>query len=131
MGVCICGHEAHAWEDPTVCSNLNCKCEKFIEATPANPVPPNWIDYVNEMNTTKAKIAWLLDNIKYLRNYPNTPFIDWFRKNVKNTEVGTIGRTKRKLVEENPARFGPFDAPELEMQKQLKQVGIEEWVVSQ
>ncbi len=131
MGVCICGHQAHAWDEPTVCCDPYCKCEKFIEATPENPVPANWIDYVNEFNYIKEKLVWLLENVKFLRNYPNKLFVDWFRAKVQDADPETIRRTKQKLVQENYAKYGPFEAPELEMQKQLKQVGIEEWVVSQ
>ncbi len=127
--VCICGHDDHAYTEPTVCKDLSCNCEKFVEATPENPVPVNWKDYVDEMDTLQKKIAWLLDNVKFLRNYNNTGFIDWFRKTVDNRSPESIIRAKRKIVEENHAKYGPFDAPELEMQKQLKQLGIEEWLV--
>jgi len=126
---CTCGHEKHAFTEPTVCSDLNCNCENFVEATPDNPVPAKWKDYVDEMNTLQDKISWLLDNVKFLRNYPNTLFIDWFRAKVKDTSPESIIRAKRKLVELDHARYGPFEAPELEMQKQLKQVGIQEWLV--
>ena len=128
--VCICGHDKHAFTEPTVCSTLSCKCEKYVEATPENPVPPDWQGTLDEMDTVYNKIAWLLENIKFLRNYDNTLFVDWFRKNVHDAKVETIARTKRKLVENNYARYGPFDASELEMKKQLHQLGIEEWVVS-
>ena len=128
--VCICGHFDHALTDPSVCKNLDCNCEKFIEATPENPVPAKWKDYVDEFKSTTAKIQWLLENVKFLRNYPNKLFVDWFREKVYNADPETIRRTKQKLVEHHPEKYGPFDAPELEMQKQLKQVGIEEWLVS-
>ncbi len=127
--VCTCGHEDHAYTVPTVCKDLNCNCENYLEATPDNPVPAKWKDYVDEMKTLQEKIAWLLENVKFLRNYDNTKFIDWFRKTVLNKSPESIIRAKRKLVETDYAKYGPFEAPELEMQKQLKQVGIEEWLV--
>jgi hypothetical protein len=126
---CTCGHDDHAWTDPTVCSDLNCKCENFTEATPENPVPVLWKRYVDEMGTLQEKIGWLLENVIFLRNYNNTGFIDWFRKSVDNKSPESIIRAKRKLVELDYGKYGPFDAPELEMQKQLKQVGIKEWLV--
>lgn len=126
--VCICGHDDHAWSEPTVCSDLYCKCEKYVEATPENPVDPKWEQYVLEMNSVKGKVQWLLDNIKFLRNYPNKLFVDWFRTKVYDADPETVRRTKQKLVEDAPGRYGPFEASELEMQKQLKQVGIEEWL---
>ena len=126
---CICGHDSHAWDDPTVCQDLDCKCEKFIEATPNNPVPAKWQSIVDEFDSTKLKLIWLLDNVKFLRNYPNKSFVDWYRKKIKDVDPETIRRTKQKLVQENQARFGPFEAPQLEMQKQLKQVGIEDWLI--
>ncbi|MGI9229922.1 MAG: hypothetical protein ACR2P9_08700 [Gammaproteobacteria bacterium] len=127
---CICGHEDHAFTEPTVCKDLSCNCEKFIEATPDNPVPPKWQSILEEYDTTKGKLIWLLDNIKFLRNYPNKQFVDWYRQKVQNVDPETVRRTKQKLVQNDSNRYGPFDAPELEMQKQLKQVGIEEWLVS-
>lgn len=126
---CVCGHEDHAFSEPTVCKDLMCNCENFVEATPFNPVDPKWKDYVDEMKTLQDKIAWLLDNVIFLRNYNNTGFIDWFRKTVSNKSPESIIRAKRKLVEQDYGRYGPFEAPELEMQKQLKQVGIKEWLV--
>lgn len=129
--VCICGHNDHAFTDPTVCLNLDCKCEEFIEATPDNPVPPKWQDTLTEFDTTKAKLIWILDNIKFLRNYPNKLFVDWYRLKVQDVDPETVRRTKQKLVQGNPGRFGIFEAPELEMQKQLRQVGIKEWLVQQ
>lgn len=127
---CICGHEKHAFTEPTVCTDLNCNCENFIEATPENPVPPRWQSTLEEFDTTKAKLIWLLDNIKFLRNYPNKSFVDWYREKIQDVDPETVRRTKQKLVQGNPDRFGLFEAPELEMQKQLKQVGIEEWLVT-
>jgi len=127
--VCTCGHEKHAFSEPTVCSDLNCNCENYTEATPENPVPAKWKNYVDEMKTLQDKIAWLLDNVIFLRNYNNTGFIDWFRKTVQDNSPESIIRAKRKLVETDYGRYGPFEAPELEMQKQLKQVGIKEWLV--
>ena len=127
---CICGHDDHAFTDPTVCKNLSCNCEEFIEATPDNPVPPKWQSTVEEFDTTKAKLIWLLDNIKFLRNYPNKEFVDWYRQKVQNVDPETVRRTKQKLVQGNPGRFGIFEAPELEMQKQLRQVGIKEWLIN-
>ena len=126
---CICGHTNHAFSDPTVCLDLDCRCEKFIEATPENPVPPNWKGYVDEYDTVSKKLIWLLDNVKFLRNYPNKLFVDWFRQKVYDADPETVRRSKQKLVQKNPGRYGPFDAPELEMQKQLKQLGIEEWSI--
>ena len=128
--VCTCGHEVHAYTVPTVCKDLDCNCENYLEATPDNPVDPKWKCYVDEFTTTTAKIQWLLQNVKFLRNYPNKLFVDWFRVKVYNSDPETIRRTKQKLVENFPGKYGPFEAPELEMQKQLKQVGIEEWLVN-
>lgn len=127
--VCICGHDDHAFTEPTVCKTLSCKCEHYVEATPENPVDPKWKDYVLEMDTVKGKVAWLLENVKFLRNYPNKLFVDWFRTKVYDADPETVRRTKQKLVETNHEKYGPFEADELEMQKQLKQVGIEEWLV--
>lgn len=128
--VCTCGHEDHAYTVPTVCKDLNCNCENYLEATPENPVDPKWQSIVDEFNATKEKIVWLLDNIKFLRNYPNTQFVDWYQSKIEHGKPETILRTKRKLVEDNYNKYGPFDAPELEMQKQLAQVGIKEWLVN-
>lgn len=128
--VCTCGHQDHAYTVPTVCKNLFCDCENYLEATPKNPVDPKWQNIIDEFNSTKTKLVWLLDNIKFLRNYPNKSFVDWYRNKVQDVDPETIRRTKQKLVQDNAGRFGPFEAPELEMQKQLKQVGIEEWLVN-
>lgn len=127
---CICGHDKHAFTEPQVCCDINCKCEKFIEATPQNPVPAKWELTVKQMKTTKHKIAWLLENIKFLRNYPNKLFVDWFRDKVYDGDPETIRRAKQKLVQDNYSKYGPIDAPLLEAQKQLKQIGIEEWIIN-
>ena len=128
--VCVCGHDKHAFDEPTVCCDLSCTCEHYLEATPANPVDPKWETYVKEMNTIKGKVSWILDNVKFLRNYPNKLFVDWFRSKVYDADPETVRRTKQKLVETWPDAYGPFIGSEIEMQKQLKQIGIEEWLVS-
>ena len=126
--VCQCSHVKHAYTEPTVCSSLDCKCEHYIEAAPDNPIDPKWNSYINEMKTIEDKIGWLLANIKYLRNYNNTEFIDWYRNKVDDKSPESIIRAKRKLVENKPEEFGPFDAPGLVQEQLLKQDGIMEWV---
>lgn len=127
---CVCGHDKHAFDEPTVCSTLSCNCEKYIEASEYNPVVQQWDTYVSEMRSVTDKVKWVLTNLKYTRNLNNKQFVDFFRSKVSNSEPETVRRTKQKLVETNYAKYGPFDAIELEQQKQFKQLGIYEWVTA-
>ena len=125
---CICGHDAHAWDEPTVCKTLSCKCEKFVQATPENVVIQEWDIYVEQMKHVSDQVRWVLENLKYTRNLENKQFVDFFRSKISDADPETVRRTKQKLVETNKPVYGPFDAPELENQKAFKQLGIEEWV---
>ena len=135
--VCVCGHEKHAFDDPTVCSDLYCNCIKFIEATPDNQVRQDWDKYVQSFNAVKKQMIWVLDNFKFLRNMENKKLQKFYRekitfvtkKNGKRFEPDseTIRRVKQKLVEDNYERFGPFEA-KFQNEKSLKQVAIEEWL---
>ncbi len=126
---CVCGHEKHAFSEPTVCTVISCYCEKYREATPENPVIHKWTKYVEDFNTVKEKVSWLLENIKFLRNYPNKKFVDWFYSKVDNSkDPETIRRTKQKLVQTDPEAYGPFN-PELLTEKAYKQLAIEEAVI--
>lgn len=125
---CVCGHVDHAWTEPTVCKNLNCKCEKFVQATPDNVIVHEWDKYVLEMKHVTDQVRWVLTNLRYTRNLENKQFVDFFRSKVNDADPETVRRTKQKLVETSPDLYGPFDATELENQKAFKQLGIEEWV---
>lgn len=134
--VCICGHENHADTEPTVCSDIFCKCEKYVEATEENQVRHDWDKYVQSFNAVKEQMIWLLDNLKFLRNMKNKDLQKFYREKIKYvTKKGkrfepdseTIRRVKQKLVEDYPERFGPFEA-KFQIEKNLKQIAIEEWI---
>ena len=131
---CQCGHENHAWTEPTVCRNLDCNCTEYREATVQHPIKFGWEKYVRAMDNMEMRLQWILDNLKMTRNYTNNEFIDFFIKTVKTNKDGrtpayeTIRRCRQKLVEANPDRYGPFD-PTLIEERKYKQVGIESWVI--
>lgn len=113
-----------------VCSNISCTCFNYENADEYNPVIMEWDKYVEEFDTAKEKIRWVLENLKYTRNLKNKKFVDFFRKRITDYDPETIRRTKQKLVETNYERYGPFNAEQFEMEKQFKQLGIEEWVLA-
>ena len=125
---CICGHEEHACDLPTVCKTISCNCEKFVESTPENIVIQNWDSYVNQMKHTTDQVKWVLENLKYTRNIKNKKFVDFFRAKIEDADPETVRRTKQYLVQHDYANYGPFNSPKLEQEKAFKQLGIEEWV---
>ena len=131
-----CGHENHAYTDPTVCSNMYCKCEKYVEATEENQVRHDWDKYAQSFNAVKEQTIWLLDNLKFLRNMNNKTLQKFYRTKIKfvtkkdkrfEPDSETIRRVKQKLVEDNYERFGPFEA-KVQIEKNLKQIAMEEFV---
>jgi len=146
--VCRCGHAGHehAWNDPTVCGDLDCRCVAFISATEEMPVITPMDKYIAEMTKIKDKMQWVLQNWKWFRNYGNTELVfGWWKFvngfNIYNEVLSTekrkiidapegITRTRRLLVEKNPDEFGPFD-PTLAEEKAYKQMGIFEWVIGE
>ena len=124
---CTCGHSDHAWTQPTVCKNISCPCEMFVEASPDDIVIREWDSYIQTMNTLKEKVMWVLMNLKFTRNLRNKQFIDFFREKVTDADPESIIRVKRKLVEQNRTQFGPIDCPEMVQQQAFKQLGIKEW----
>ena len=82
--VCICNHDKHAWNEPTVCSDIFCNCEKYVEATQDNIVINQWDKYVEQMNSATKQIRWVLENIKYTRNLDNNHFVKFFRNKIRD-----------------------------------------------
>lgn len=138
--ICICGHREHAWEEPTVCKTLGCKCEHFDAATADKPAQSQIDKYIASFETVSDRISWLLENIKYLRNLNNLGFVIsyWelvcgikFTEDQKRRMIDpeVIRRSKQKLVEKNPEKYGEF-SPTVQEQKIIKQFSIEEWIVN-
>jgi len=134
--VCTCGHDKHAFDEPTVCSDLYCNCVQYVEATEENQVRHDWDKYAQSFNAVKEQLIWLLDNLKFLRNMKNKDLQNFYRKKITfvtkqgkrfEPDSETIRRVKQKLVENDYERFGPFDA-EFQNEKNLKQFAIEEWI---
>ena len=133
---CICGHE-HEWSEPQVCKKIDCKCEKYVEATPENIVITKHTAYLQHFEHVKDQVAWILDNLRYLRNSKNRDFVDFYFQYVavytprgrkpRRPDYETIRRTKQDLVAEMPGRYGPFDANVVQ-EKAVKQVAMEEFV---
>lgn len=142
--VCQCGHDDHCWDEPTVCRNLDCKCERYVPVKEGQTVFQDHIKYLNQMEKTEEKVRYLLTNIKYLRNFPNKDFVfaywvfcDGLIWNKPLTQAGvrnlmdpeTIRRVKQKLVEKNPETYGPI-AEDIVLEKEAKQFGIMEYVIT-
>ena len=131
--LCSCEHPLSnhfGLHETKVCMNSSCNCSKFTEYIPVNA--PDGItlkerDYLTNLRYTTEKVRWLLEEKPFLRNYSTTKFVDWYRENVRNTEIETIRRTKQKLVEKHPERYGPTDS-KLIKEKTIKQRAVEEWV---
>lgn len=123
-------HITDTEKDPmNVCTDTACTCFNYENATEYNPVVQEWDKYTKEFETCKEQLIWIMDNLKYTRNLKNKTFVDFVRSKVKDYDPETIRRTKQKLVELYPERFGPFNADQFEQEKQFKQLAIEEWVL--
>jgi len=123
-----CGHDAfHADTEPRVCSILDCNCSHFIEATIESQIMPGYQKYLNGIETTKDQVKWVLENLKFTRNFRNEMFVDFFRSKVRKADPETIRRSKQYLVARNHDRYGAFN-PTLLEEKAYKQLAIEEWV---
>jgi hypothetical protein len=134
--VCICGNHDHAWDEPTVCKDIDCKCTKYVEATETNIVLSKHVVYLQHFQSVKEQIRWLLVNLKFLRNLRNKNFIDFYFQHIKvytpkgtpkSPDYETVRRCKQLLVAENSELYGPFD-PNVTVEKSDKQISMEEFV---
>lgn len=101
---------------------------------------PRYADVLSEIKTTEGKVAWLLENYQELRdkdyNYLVAKFWSIFH-NVQVspeyiaslTQIETINRCKRKLVEKYPDKFGSTK-PEHIKNKENRLVAFQEYSVS-
>jgi hypothetical protein len=145
--VCRCGHEDefHAFDEPTVCKDVNCKCVKYISATVEMPVISEIDKYMDQFQTMHDKMKWVLENWKWFRNYTNKDLIfAWYRfinnwnpkKSILTDEIfkrlddpETIRRSKQKVVESDYNKYGPYLPSTIQEHKILKQYAIEQWIV--
>lgn len=135
--VCICGHDDHSWNEPTVCKNIDCKCIKYVEADEKNIVLSRHVIYIRQFESVQKQVAWLLENLKYLRNFKNKDFIDFYFSHIRvfsprgseprEPDYETIRRTRQLLAARMPDTYGPFD-PETISERNIKQYAIEEFV---
>lgn len=133
---CVCGHE-HEWTEPQVCKDIDCKCQQYREATEQNTVLSKHESYIRHMDSVMSQVAWILDNIAYLRNSKNKDFVDFYFDNIRvftprgrdpvKPDYESVRRAKQKLVREMPLRYGPYN-PDVIQEKAEKQIAIEEFV---
>lgn len=144
--VCICGHDKHAWTDPTVCCDVKCQCTQFREASEERPVIVLSQKYFEQYEKIQDRMKWVLDNWRWFRNYTNKDLVIMWWKFINNwdskkqlmnnhiydklDEPETITRVRRLLVEKNPELYGPF-LPSIQEHKIIKQYGIMEFVIEQ
>jgi hypothetical protein len=142
-GLCTCGHggDKHTWnESPQVCvGELSCKCRGFELATPDRPAISQIDKYIQSFETISDRVKWLLENIKYLRNLNNLGFVISYwelacgikfteEQKRKMVDPEVIRRSKQKLVEHNPEKYGEF-SPTVQEQKIIKQYSMEQWII--
>ena len=128
---CICGHDVHAPTEPTVCKELFCNCEQYVESTGDAMMIAHWDQYIRDMEHVTEQVRWILTNLKYTRNLINDDFVDFFISRIGGRKYETIRRTKQKLAEDHHELYGKFKCPETETAMALKQLGIEKWVIAQ
>ena len=140
-----CGHsgEDHDFQN-AICLKKGCFCMQFEEAIGECSVFLDYVKYLNQMVEVEDKIRFLLTNIKFLRNFKNKDFVFAYwvycdglvlNKPItlslakRLTDPETIRRAKQKLVERNREAYGELD-PNVTFEKQLKQMGILEYVIT-
>jgi hypothetical protein len=134
--VCTCGHDDHAWDEPTVCKIIDCNCIHYTEATETNIIISKHTEYLQHFQHVKDQISWILDNLKYLRNSKNSDFVDFYFQYVKvytprgqkpkTPDYETIRRVKQLLVSKMPDRYGPYDET-ITLEKSYKQLAVQEF----
>jgi hypothetical protein len=131
-----CNHieDKHAATEPRVCLDLDCSCDGFD----ADVYRTDYQDLLDKLQETRDKVKWLLENLKFLRNFGNKYFVLSYWKYVdgvtvineaswgKLTDPESIRRAKQLLVADNPDKYGPFE-PNIVEQKQLRQLAFEEF----
>ena len=140
---CICGHP-HDWDSSPTCSNADCICPQYVEATGDGSIPPDYQKYMDALDTVKEKIKWLFDNVPALIEMRNKYFIfaywqycDDFHLyqhltpevKIRVTDPESIRRARQLLAQENPKYKAKED--EFVAEKDKKQSAIEEYVTSQ
>lgn len=147
MTDCNCRHphDMHADNDPKVCKEYSCNCEGYIAESDYNLVIERVAKYAREMEKLIDQMAYVLDNIKFMRNLSDKQLaFSWYehieewrwtkgepltiKKFEHLTEAGLLTRARRALKEQNFDRYGPF-IPNVEDEKILKQYQLEEFFV--
>src|SRR5690349_19603305 len=87
--VCRCGHEdkLHAFTEPTVCRDIDCKCQNFIPATCERPVIHLSDKYVEQYEKMRDKMKWVLENWRWFRNYTNKDIVIMWWKFVNGYDL--------------------------------------------
>ena len=137
-----CRHHHEFTNGALYCSEKMCFCDKFTNAESLHLTEHQKV--LDQMEKVKDKVAYMLENIPELRNLTNKAFVFayWHYNNnfctgmvldVKTfyylTDPEIIRRTKQKLVEKNPEKYGPTDEL-IDKCKAIKHGGILEWVTS-
>ena len=147
MTTCTCNHAEynHADNEPKVCKEWNCKCERFISNDDYGLLIEKHSKYARQMEKIIDKVGYVLENIKYFRNLNDKDLaFQWWNhieewrwvngerltneKYMNLTEAGAITRARRALKEQNFEKYGPFIAS-IEEEKILKQWQLEEFFV--
>ena len=128
---CVCGHNEHAFDEPTVCKDIFCNCEQYLQSAGDDQMIAHWDKYIKEMDDIKKQVRWVLTNLKYTRNLNNDDFVDFFTSKMHCRKYETIRRSKQALARSNKALYGKFECPELEKEMAFKQLGITEWARAQ
>lgn len=137
-----CDHDetAHDKEKNVCMGDITCPCWKFEGYPTASEIDR----YMAQIELQVDKMKWVLENLKYFRNYNNKELvIAWWRdinhidltKTLltrdlffKLDEPESITRAHRKCVEMDRQKYGEFE-PTLTEQKSFKQFAIEEFMV--
>ncbi len=126
-----------------VCKDLYCKCQEFEMATEEKPVIPDYQKYLDQLDSTKEKVKYILNEIPELKEASNKEFVlnywflcDHLKDTLTNeildrlTDPELIRRTKQKLVEEYPSHYGPKKTETIK-EKAMKYNAIFDWVINQ
>ena len=124
-------------------TDVGCTCYNFEPDLPDFP-QLNEIDrYMQQFDDINGKMKWVLENLKFFRNYNNTEVIFAWWKYINHYDAfrmvltadlyfkldlpESITRTKRIWVEKDMDKYGPF-VPSVTEQKVYKQYAIEQYL---
>ena len=141
---CICGHVNHAPTEPRVCiEEVYCQCPRYRPSDNYSPFLSDIDKYMKEFDEWEDKMRWVLNNLKFFRNYSNTelviawwqyiwprwnPFEEFlteqtFKAICAEAKPEAITRARRLMVEPETENFQQFEPDKVE-KKILKEYDI-------